>query len=134
MKVDCGLWYLYNVVNNKGIDFTWVISSHVSDWAQYLWQVGVGVLTAVHCRNCHLGWVTLMRSVILYFGNQVKSRYFLYIFGDKGRDSECNPNVLLQVEFFLTFYRMQCARRLFQLVNLITVSWQQKPIDSFKIL
>lgn len=83
---------------------------------------GWGV-SAAHCKNCHSGWDLPMRSCILYDGN-VKFRCSPYMFENKGRESEYNPNVLLHVDFFffLTFYRMQCARRLFQLVNLLTVS------------
>lgn len=59
---------------------------------------GWGV-SAAHCKNCHSGWDLPMRSCILYDGN-VKFRCSPYMFENKGRESEYNPNVLLHVDFF----------------------------------
>lgn len=135
MQVECGLWYLCSVGKNEGVTLPWNISCHISDWATTSGMWGVGCF-GMRCRSCHLDWDTPVRSCILYVRNQrVKSRNFAYIFEDTGGDCECNSNVFTTCRlFFLKHYRMQCARRLFQLANLLTVNWQQKQIGSFKIL
>lgn len=135
MQVECGLWYLYSVGKNEGVALSWNISCrHISDWATTSGMWGLGCF-GMRCGSCHLDWDTPVRSCILYVRNQqVKSRNFAYIFKDTEEIVNIILMFLLHVDFFLTFYRMQCARRLFQLVNILTVNWLQKQIGSFKIL
>lgn len=77
-------------------------------------------VSAMHCKNCHLGWDIPTRNCMLK-ASRGNLKHSVYIFGDKGEEQKCNPRVLLHHRLFC-FYRMQCARRLSQLVNLLTVS------------
>ena len=85
---------------------------------------GVWDVSAMHCKNCCVGWDIPTGSCMLEASRGYLSTLCTYL-GIK----EMNRNIILMfyyitdfLSFFFFFYRMQCARRLSQLVNLLTVS------------
>lgn len=81
---------------------------------------GWDVSAMQYCKNCCLGWDIPMRSCMLEASRGYLSTLCMYL-GIK----ETIRNVIFMfyciIDSFF-FSRMQCARRLFQLVNLLTVS------------
>ena len=59
-------------------------------------------VSAMHCKNCCLGWDIPTRSCMLEASRGYLST--LYLFGGKGDDQKHNPHVLLHNRLFFFFF------------------------------